>query len=83
MAELQQDKALGEHFGWIDTSDDKIITETEWNVARTPGMGAWGATAITPGAAKGRLPESGVKWRVQKNEPYIRHHCSTRTCCTW
>ncbi len=69
--ELLLDKELGEHFGWIDTSDDKVITEAEWNVARTLGMGAWGAAAITPGEARGRLPESAVKWRVQKNVPYI------------
>ncbi len=69
--ELLQDKELGEHFGWIDTSDDKVITETEWNVARMLGMGAWGAVAIAPGSAIGQLPESAVKWRFQKNVPYI------------
>ena len=44
-AELIPDKELGEHFGWIDTSDDKFVTEAEWNVARTLGLGAWGSVA--------------------------------------
>ena len=41
-AELLPDKELGEHFGWIDTSDDAFITEAEWSVARALGLGAWG-----------------------------------------
>jgi len=71
VAELAEDKALGEHFGWIDTSDDKVITEAEWNVARTLGMGAWGAVALKPGRAEGQLPDSAMQWRFQKNVPYI------------
>jgi len=70
-AELMQDKELGEHFGWIDTSDDKFIVEAEWNVARMLGLGAWGAVAITPGEARGQLPEAAVRWRFQKNISYI------------
>lgn len=70
-AELVADKELGEHFGWIDTSDDAFITEAEWGVARTLGLGAWGAVAVTPGAAQGQLPATAVRWRVQKNVPYI------------
>jgi outer membrane protein assembly factor BamB len=70
-AELLKDKELGEHFGWIDTSSDKFITEAEWNEARALGLGAWGAIALKPGQARGQLPESAVRWRVQKNVPYI------------
>ena len=70
-AELLLDKELGEHFGWIDESDDAFIIEAEWNVARALGMGAWGAVAMTPGAANGQLPATAVRWRVQKNVPYI------------
>ncbi len=70
-AELLPDKELGEHFGWIDASDDGFITEAEWGVARALGMGAWGAVAVTPGAARGQLPGTAVRWRVQKNVPYI------------
>ena len=69
--ELAPDKELAEHFGWIDTSDDKIITEAEWKVARELGMGAWGAVALKPGATRGLLPETAVQWRVQRNVPYI------------
>ena len=70
-AELLQDKELGEHFGWIDTSDDSFVTEEEWSVARALGLGAWGSVAMTPGAARGQLPATAVRWRVQKNVPYI------------
>jgi outer membrane protein assembly factor BamB len=70
-AELLQDKEIGEHFGWIDTSDDRFIDEAEWNVARALGMGAWGAVAIKPGGARGQLSEAAVQWRFQKNVPYI------------
>ncbi|MDQ3169718.1 MAG: PQQ-binding-like beta-propeller repeat protein [Acidobacteriota bacterium] len=70
-AELMQDQGLGEHFGWIDTSDDRFITEAEWNEARTLGLGAWGVMAITPGSARGQLAETTVRWRFQKNISYI------------
>jgi outer membrane protein assembly factor BamB len=70
-AELLEDKELGEHFGWIDTSDDAFITDAEWSVARTLGQGAWGSVAMTPGAAQGQLAGTAVRWRVQKNVPYI------------
>jgi outer membrane protein assembly factor BamB len=70
-AELAVAADLIEHFGWIDTSDDKFITEAEWNVARTLGMGAWGAIALKPGVAGGMLPADRVLWRVQRNVPYI------------
>jgi outer membrane protein assembly factor BamB len=69
--ELSQDKDLGEHFGWIDTSSDKLITTEEWNVARTLGLGDWGAVALRPGDTRGRLPAEAVRWRFQKNVPYI------------
>lgn len=69
--ELSQDKELGEHFGWIDTSSDTFITTEEWNTARTLGQGAWGAIALRPGDAKGQLPADTVRWRFQKNVPYI------------
>ena len=70
-AELLPDKELGEHFGWIDTSDDSFVTEAEWSVARALGLGAWGSVAMTPGAARGQLPGTAVRWRFQKNVPYI------------
>jgi outer membrane protein assembly factor BamB len=71
VSELAADKELAEHFGWIDTSSDRFITEAEWNVARTLGLGSWGAVAITPGGVTGQLPAAAVKWRFQKNVPYI------------
>jgi outer membrane protein assembly factor BamB len=69
--ELLKEKAMGEHFGWVDTNDDTFITEPEWNVARSLGMGAWGAVAVRPAGARGQLPATAVSWRFQKNIPYI------------
>jgi hypothetical protein len=34
-------RGAAEHFGWIDTSDDGLVTEAEWSVARALGLGAW------------------------------------------
>jgi outer membrane protein assembly factor BamB len=70
-AELMKDKELGEHFGWVDTNDDRSITEEEWNVARSLGAGSWGAVAIRPADARGQLPTTAVSWRMQKNVPYV------------
>ena len=69
--ELRADPDLGEHFGWIDESDDKFIVAAEWNKARALGIGEWGAIAVRPGNARGQLPSSAVRWRAQKNLPYI------------
>jgi outer membrane protein assembly factor BamB len=62
---------MSEHFGWIDENDDKIIVVAEWDKARSLGQGEWGAIAVRPGNARGRLAASAVRWRVQKNIPYI------------
>ena len=35
------------------------------------GYGGRGVVAVTPGAAQGQLPATAVRWRVQKNVPYI------------
>jgi len=70
-AEFRVDPDMGEHFGWIDENDDKFIVGEEWNVARTLGLGEWGAIAVRPGNARGQLEQGAVRWRLQKNIPYI------------
>ena len=69
-AEFLRDKDLGEHFGWIDESDDKFIVDEEWNDARALGMGEWGAIAVRR-APRRPAPASAIRWRFQKNIPYI------------
>jgi outer membrane protein assembly factor BamB len=69
--EFKGDKDLGEHFGWIDTNSDGFITREEWNKARSLGEGEFGAVAIRPEKAQGRLEASTVSWRFKKNLPYI------------
>jgi outer membrane protein assembly factor BamB len=71
LEEFRVDPDYGEHFGWIDESDDKVIVSEEWEKARAYGMGEWGAIAVRPGNARSQLEASAVCWRVQKNIPYI------------
>jgi hypothetical protein len=70
-AEFKDDKDLGEHFGWIDANSDGLVTAEEWTVARGLGVGEFGAIALRPSAASGRLDPAAVTWRVKKNLPYI------------
>jgi outer membrane protein assembly factor BamB len=69
--EFKSDKELGEHFGWIDANDDKFLTAQEWNEARSIGDGEYGAAAIEPGKAQGKLDPKTVTWRFKKNLPFI------------
>jgi len=69
--EFAADKDLGEHFGWIDTDDDGFITAQEWNAARSVGMGDFGAVAIRPGKAQGKLEPQAFQWRYKKGLPFI------------
>ena len=70
-SELSADKDLGEHFGWIDADGDGIITEAEWTLTAELARGDFGAIAIRPAAARGKLDPAAVLWRFQKNLPYI------------
>ena len=70
--EFHGDPDLGEHFGWIDTNDDKFIDAREWNEARSLGYGSeYGAIALRPESAKGELGATAVHWRFKKSLPYI------------
>lgn len=69
--EFRADADMGEHFGWIDENDDKLLVAQEWNTARALGLGEWGALAVRPGNARGQLKPEAIRWRLQKNIPYI------------
>ncbi len=71
LGEFRGDPDFGEHFGWIDENDDKFIVAQEWDIARALGVGDWGAIAVRPGNERGRLEAGAVRWRFQKNIPYI------------
>lgn len=71
LQEFRANRDLGEHFGWIDENDDKFIDSQEWNKTRSYGVGEWGAIAVRPGKAKGQLERDAIRWRLQKNIPYI------------
>jgi outer membrane protein assembly factor BamB len=70
-AEFSADKDMGEHFGWIDADDDGFITDGEWKLTADLARGEYGAMAIRPAAARGKLDPAAVLWRFQKNLPYI------------
>ena len=65
------DADLGEHFGWLDANSDGIVDRAEWTEAREMGVGEFGALAIRPGNAKGQLLPDAIRWRFQKNLPFI------------
>ncbi len=70
--EFKEDKEMGEHFGWLDANDDGFITAAEWKEARDMSYGEFGAIAIRPEKARGKLdPKSGPVWRFEKNLPFI------------
>ena len=71
LPEFRVDPDIGEHFGWIDENDDKFIVAQEWNKTRELGVGEWGAIAVRPGNARGQLERAAIRWRLQKNIPYI------------
>jgi outer membrane protein assembly factor BamB len=71
LQEFRGDADLGEHFGWIDENDDKFIGDQEWNKMRAFDVGEWGAIAVRPGNARGRLEPAAVRWRLQRNIPYV------------
>src|SRR5262249_37399359 len=71
LEEFRGDPDFGEHFGWIDENEDKFIDAQEWEKARALGMGDWGAIAVRPGNARGQLEPGAIRWRLQKNIPYI------------
>ena len=71
LEEFRKDADLGEHFGWIDENDDKIIVEEEWNKVRSFDVGEWGTIAVRPGDGRGQLNPNVISWRLQKNTPYI------------
>ena len=71
LQEFRGDADLGEHFGWIDENGNNFIDSGEWNTARSLGVGEWGTIAVSPANVRGRLEPGAIRWRYQKNIPYI------------
>ena len=69
--EFASNKDMNEHFGFFDHDSDSFITSKEWTVMRSYGIGDFGAMAIRPGNASGKLDAKAVRWRFVKNLPYI------------
>jgi outer membrane protein assembly factor BamB len=69
--ELSSAKDMAEHFGFFDHNADTFISAQEWNTMRAYGLGEFGAIAIRPGDARGKLDAKAVLWRFAKNLPYI------------
>jgi outer membrane protein assembly factor BamB len=71
LEEFRGDPDLGEHFGWLDDNHDGFIDRKEWDLARGLGVGEYGAVAFQPGDAQGQLGDGAVRWRFEKNLPFI------------
>jgi outer membrane protein assembly factor BamB len=69
--EFAQDKEMAEHFGFFDHDADSFVNAQEWAIMRAYGIGEFGAMAIRPGDARGKLDAKAVLWRFTKNLPYI------------
>jgi outer membrane protein assembly factor BamB len=69
--EFSTAKDMAEHFGFFDHNADTFISADEWAKMRAYGIGEYGAIAIRPGDARGKLDPKTVLWRFQKNLPYI------------
>jgi len=59
-----------EHFGFMDANNDGQISEKEWEVVRTAGVGDYGLIARKI-AGRGALPDSTFRWRLKRNLPYV------------
>ena len=71
LQEFRGDPDFGEHFGWLDDNHDGFVDRKEWDLARGLGVGEFGAVAFQPGDAQGKLADSAVHWRFDKNLPFI------------
>ena len=69
--ELNADKEMGEHFGWVDANGDDVIDAKDWKTTQMLGMGESGAIAIQAGKVSGKVDPASVVWRAKKNLPYI------------
>lgn len=69
--EFSTNKEMVDHFGFFDHNQDTFISAQEWNTMRGFGVGDFGAIAIRPAGARGKLDAKAVVWRFQKNLPYI------------
>ncbi len=70
-AEFKDDKEMGEHFGFVDANSDGFVIPAEWTAAHAAYVGEYGAVAVRPGSATGRLEPAAIQWRFKKNVPYI------------
>jgi outer membrane protein assembly factor BamB len=68
--EFKKDE-MADHFGWIDGNSDGMVDAPEWNAARDISIGDYGAVAVRPTDATGRLEPAAFRWRFQKNLPFV------------
>jgi hypothetical protein len=71
LKEFEKDPDMGEHFGWLDDNHDGFIDRKEWDLARSLGLGDFGAVAVQPENAHGKLADNAIRWRFTKHLPYI------------
>lgn len=64
--EFSKDPMMKDHFGWVDTDNDGIITRAEWDQKRKESVAEHGVTGNRLGGA-GDLTASNVVWRYKKS----------------
>ena len=69
-AEFKTDD-FAEHFGWLDDDGDGFVDRREWDFARDTGVGEFGVLALRPDQARGQLAPTAIRWRFQKNLPFV------------
>ena len=55
----------------LDADADNFITAEDWNTTLNLAVGEYGAIAVRPAQASGKLNPDAVLWRFKKNVPYI------------
>lgn len=68
--ESKDQKDWIEHFGWVDLNRDNSVDEKEWEIARSFGVGLYGAVSI-PMSGKGALAPDAALWRVKRGVSYV------------
>jgi outer membrane protein assembly factor BamB len=61
---------FGEHFPWMDSNRDGVLSGAEWDFVRNFNAGDNGILAV-PLGRRGLIPPADFRWRFKRNVPYV------------